>query len=472
MSDKLFDEFIKDKLKEHTAAVPADMWERIQRGKEKKGGIYWRRYLAIFLIMLITAGTVAYFRTSNFNDKVVAENIDGQQNGKPAIGNRTGARTEAATGVNNLKISDLSTKNAPSDNNAARVDVGDRGDNMNADDKAASRVIQKKFFTTEGRGSGRVTKSVDKTSSNPITPSFNNSSLSAENVAPLFETERAFKDRLSLLAMLNKDRNAFSFSTPDKLSFRPQSSVDCPTNKRGNRSIYVELFGSPDFAIKKTEANGRTNPDYVNSKDSTESRQVSYTVGLRLSKSIGENMLFKTGIQFSQINQKFTYRHENERTRTTVVTVRTIIRSPGDTIFVTDTSVIEQIGYRAKTSYNRYRSIDVPLILGYEFAGEDWKAQINGGAIINLSSWQQGEFLDTSYQATSFATTKEPIFKKKIGLGLYAGFSFIKSFGEKTDWFAEPYIRYNLSSITGDASPFNQRFHVAGINLGIRYKLK
>ena len=34
MTDKIFDDFIKNKLKDHSAPVPGDMWKRILEKKE------------------------------------------------------------------------------------------------------------------------------------------------------------------------------------------------------------------------------------------------------------------------------------------------------------------------------------------------------------------------------------------------------------------------------------------------------
>ena len=211
--------------------------------------------------------------------------------------------------------------------------------------------------------------------------------------------------------------------------------------------------------------------NYASRKDSTETMQLSFTAGMRLSKEIGDNMVLKTGLQYSQINERFNYRNENERNTTTVITVRTINNSDGTSSTVRDTSVVEQVGYRVKTTYNHYRSFDIPVLLGYEYAGEGWKASLNGGAVFNISSWQEGAFLDTSYAPVSFAKTKSPVFKSKTGISLFGSISLIKNISDRMDFFAEPYFRYSLNDRTTATSTFNQRFHTAGMLLGVRLRL-
>jgi len=245
--------------------------------------------------------------------------------------------------------------------------------------------------------------------------------------------------------------------------------TDCPSAFGDRKNDwFVEAYVSPDYAIKTTKG---LDDEYLRRKDSTESFRSAFTAGIRLSKNIGENLMLKTGLQFSQINEKFNLRTENERKQVTVITIRTIVRAPGDTLRISDTSTLEQIGYRVKTTFNRYRSLDIPVIIGYEWGNDNFRTSINTGLIFNLQSWQQGDMLDTTYNAVSFDKAGSQVFKKNIGLGIYASASFLKRISSNSEIFAEPYVRYNISNMTNTGSPFNQRFHVAGINIGLRYKI-
>jgi len=154
--------------------------------------------------------------------------------------------------------------------------------------------------------------------------------------------------------------------------------------------------------------------------------QIGYTAGIRLVKPLSKNILLKTGFQYSQMNQKYSYRNENEIKTTTVITTRSIIRSPGDTIIVTDTSSLQQIGYSVKTIHNRFRSIDIPLTLGYQFGNDDLSVGINAGVIFNVSSWYQGEILDTSLASVPMNKVSNEIYKSKLGMGLYSSISVLK----------------------------------------------
>ena len=101
--------------------------------------------------------------------------------------------------------------------------------------------------------------------------------------------------------------------------------VICPTDRKmRNPDWDLEIYSSPDYAFK-TVSNNTASQQYMNKKDSSEKSQIGYTVGFRIIKPINDHLLFKTGLQFSQINENFVYRSENEIKTTTVVTVRNII---------------------------------------------------------------------------------------------------------------------------------------------------
>ncbi|HEX8461542.1 MAG TPA: hypothetical protein VF623_08935, partial [Segetibacter sp.] len=236
------------------------------------------------------------------------------------------------------------------------------------------------------------------------------------------------------------------------------------------KPLYFELLVSPDYTIK-TAAKDINNEAFLSRKDSSETRQISFTTGFRISKSFGSHFLVKTGLQYSKINEKFSFRTENEKIQTNVIITRTLPNQAGNLITVADTSKIDQVGYRIKTTYNHYHRLDLPIILGYELANNNWKAAVNGGAIFNITSWQEGEIL-TPNQTYSFNKDTAGIFRKNVGVGLYLSFSYIKPIARRLDFFAEPYFRYNLSPMTNSTSAVKEKFHLAGVHFGIRFKLR
>jgi hypothetical protein len=232
----------------------------------------------------------------------------------------------------------------------------------------------------------------------------------------------------------------------------------------------LEVYISPDMPFK-TVTNNTASAQLLSTKDSSESLRPGFTAGFRIVKPLNDHFAIKTGLQYSQINERFTYRTENETRTTTVVSIRAIIRAPGDTLLVRDTSTLTQIGFKTNSVKNRYRSLDIPILASYQVGNDDLRFGITAGAIINLSSWYQGVILDSSLSAVALNKETNMVYKSNIGIGLYAGFSISKRISYATQLFFEPYLRYNLSNMTNPDASFNQRFSIGGLNMGLRFNL-
>jgi hypothetical protein len=247
--------------------------------------------------------------------------------------------------------------------------------------------------------------------------------------------------------------------------------IICPSDKNRNTDWFLEAYLSPDIAFRSI-TNNTASQAYLLRKDSSESMRVGYTAGIRLVKPITDNFLVKAGAQFTQMNQKYVYRTENEVKTITVVSTRTIIRAPGDTVIIRDTSVLQQIGFKNNTVINRFRTIDVPVMLGYQFGNEDLKIGVNAGVVFNMSSWYQGVMLDSSLATVPITKgSNNTIYKSNIGMGLIGSVSVVKKLGEDLHIFAEPYFRYNFSNMTTPNAPYNQKFSLGGIAVGVRLNL-
>jgi opacity protein-like surface antigen len=213
--------------------------------------------------------------------------------------------------------------------------------------------------------------------------------------------------------------------------------------------------------------------NYLQRIDSATKMNGGFTFGLRISKTISDNLLIKSGLQYTQRNEQFASKSDSIITTTSVVTVRTIVRGSGlsDTT-VRDTATVQQIGYRKRVTNNHYKSLEIPLLLSYENGNDKWHYAINGGIIANLTSWYQGETLDTSFQLVPLgAKNTNGFYKSNLNLSLYAGVSIIRNISNRLDIFAEPYFRYGISNTNTSTAGYSQRFNATGLTLGIRYKL-
>ncbi len=483
--DGQLDQFFGEKLGNYTAAVPAGLWEKIHPEEKDRKRVYWWRLPVaaslIFMVLLGGAmGAYFWFRPENKpgTSSVVAtpSSTDSKtQTGKPEaihpalppVADNTGS--EAAG-------KELSGSNLPAIKKAA----GNNKNNVPGSGPVSGSTVSipgnksavGNTIVSNGHQTPFIPSSVTREMSSRDIPMIINAgdssihSAAADIPFTLFTPANTIRSGLGRMQL-----NMHQELTDNHHASQFKSTVICPTDRGMNSDWLLEVYGSPDFAFRSLSNNSATS-QYLQKKDSSERMNVGFTAGVRIVKPITNNIWLKTGVQYTQMNERYIYRSENEIKTTTVVTVRTIIRAPGDTVVVSDTSVLQTAGYKNLSVTNRYRSIDIPLTVGYQFGneGDDIKVGINAGVIFNISSWYQGVILDTALAVVPL-TKSNMVYKSKLGLGLYAGLSISKQLGDDMQVFFEPYFRYNLSNMTTAQASYNQKFSLGGLSIGLRFNL-
>jgi hypothetical protein len=466
------DEIIKDKLNNYSSKVPDGLWEKIFADKERRPKFFWwfnadvRKY-AVAAVLLLLLGYTFYAANKK---SAMPVNATVQHETNSSIKNTPNNSVNPIDNANNNQTIDHNnTINTPS--SEINQSSNNFNNNLSSNKKTSVRIDQL----------NNTKVSFIKTQSLPFTENFNNevaengnkyqfntannSSVTANNFIPgkLIPFGVNLKDHTNPFPPINL-RNLLGIGMSD-----------CPS-ANGNRrnDWYIEVYASPDYTMKSITANSASSA-YLQKVDSSQTMNGGFTAGVRIAKNIGEDFMFKTGIQYSQVNELFNRKTVNEVRTTIVINSRTIVRPQGDTT-ISDTTSLTQIGYSIKKAVNQYRNIEIPLTLGYEFAKKDskWKLGLNGGVIVNIASWASGETLDTAYNVVPISTSKGSssgvVYKTKAGISLYASASVIREINKGVELFAEPYFRYGLSNTTTDAG-YSQRFNALGLSVGMRLKL-
>jgi hypothetical protein len=468
-----FDDFVKDMLHNHKSPVPNGLWDKIVAEKEtKKPIVYWwtdkRWYMVAAACLILICGTCFYMNNKT-NEVAAKSQIPSKQlNHNPSQPLKTDT------------IDNNTTLNVNNDNNekTSLNTVTNNTDDNNNDDNT-SNIIPNKVRNVDNKilHNKRIKKR------GIITDNYRHfaNSKGQQEALPFTQTDALTQDNSDNLVSKFEQANTVSLSklfnyytkdiTPLKLNNQNKIfGLDCPNYKPA--TWYLEAYGSADYTMKHVFAYGVSN-NYLQRIDSTTKMNGGFTFGLRVSKTISDNFLLKSGIQYTQRNEQFSSKSDSIITTTSVVTVRTIVRGGGlsDTT-VRDTATVQQIGYRKRITNNHYKSLEIPLLLSYENGNDQWHYAINGGIIANLTSWYNGETLDTSFQLVPLgAKNANGFYKSNLNLSLYAGVSIIRNISERLDVFAEPYFRYGISNTNTSVAGYNQRFNAVGLTFGIRFKL-
>lgn len=505
-----FDEYVHQKLYHHSAEVPSSIWDKIQSAitqpealpinpdqekKRRRRFLFWlpqefRVAASVLLILLI--GTVAAYlynyrfktdaaiepsapvqvkQSGSSNDPVSVPDNKLQQN-KPQNNLNLVGRDEAA---------EESRENSTKANESAETDISiESANRKNTEDKTVSWKLDRKNKTASFKERESVFPydqrlNINSQKKNAAAQTHLNTASETVLIASEPEEEDYQLTEKAGNAFIRPNKNTWQGNKHNVNAYQHASSfknvVICPTDRKmRNPDWDLEVYISPDMAFK-TISNNTATAQFLSRKDSSESMRPGFSAGFRIVKPLNDYLSLKTGLQYSQINERFTYKTENETRTTTVVTVRSIVRAPGDTLIVRDTSSLTQVGFKTNTVKNRFRSLDIPVLASVQFGNDNLKWGITAGAIVNISSWYEGVLLDSSLAAVGIGKDNGMMYKKNIGLGLYAGFNVTKRINYNTQIFFEPYLRYNLSNMTSPGTPFNQKFSIGGLAMGLRFNL-
>ncbi|MEO7311524.1 MAG: hypothetical protein ABIX01_14065 [Chitinophagaceae bacterium] len=472
-----FDSAIRNSLTKSESPVPAGMWNRIIREKDRRRPLAWW-WAAAVLFLFIGGCCLYYYQHQQGKELTVA----GVQNGHKTITKPSGTETENSglptPASNNTRTDNelaATLPSIPTDNSVQSFSYNKRGENKDAfypPDRAnriaagaknnALKGSQKNdLLGKEGQNGEADELILHKGTENNISGKMN---LDGSTDASYIQ----YALRQLIRSLASKKVVPLQLLEAN----RKNPEIPCPLNGDEPRNDwYLDAYTSPMVVFKKL-TDKIPGKNVQSGMDSTLHKQISFNAGINLVKNIGAHFLVKAGIQYNQVNELFRHTRVNEIKLITTVTIRTVILSPGDTIYIRDTSVIQQIGTAVKQTQNRYKSWDLPLILGFEFGGKDLRLNANIGIIGNINSRYQGDMLDTTQQIINIANYKTAgVYKTNIGLGVYAGLSVVKAIGDKMDLLVEPHARFNLGNTTTDAAWFNQKNIIPGLSVGVRYKL-
>lgn len=456
-NNQLFDEQIKDQLGNYSPPVDPRIWNNIVAGRERnKPAGFWymvlhNRNILLFAALLIAGGTGALYIIKKWNapDKTTsASNVTPTQE---ITASNTPVSPLNITPVNITSGDPASTLTPTS--NAILQDMNSPVSDLRTNDAGG-------FFPAPVSR-----RSAGNTAVNTIDGSLAEFSNTGLNVTVPEETITGG----TLLGRLNYlgDRiEASKKATELSLRLSPFGfQPGCPTmekNASGNKK-YFEIYGGIDYAIRSLKDTG--NSAYLQKRKESTRFTSAYSAGMRYTRVFNNSMSVRVGVNYSQINEKFTYSQGG------LIQITYIIDANGDT-----TGSYITTGTRYKTTHNKYRSIDIPLVVGYELGNGRLHANINAGAVINVYSWQRGEVLDTSFRPVNISTGKgsSPYqFKTNAGVGFVGAVSVYYKLNDKFHVMVEPYYRHNFSPMNKDENlTIKQKYNTIGVRAGIRLDLR
>lgn len=477
-----FDQFFKKKMEEYSPPVPEHIWANIMAEKDKRRPVAFlfkflnrRNMLLAAAMLLFIAGSIFTFMhtgkkeinqtTNNLETKNSIDDNTNTPHTTSTLNNKTIGKETATS-----EDKSLSTINAKNKNNTVKEKTIAGADEAS---KAINRISKDKeepvSVVANNGNQYDGAKSIKRKAR--LKSSFNSAIADEESTtSKLPAAEKNNASEFILFKMLyhpEKSKAAYTLQSKVSSNFLLPPCPEIERNAAGNKD-YIEFYVGPDFAKKTyTATPDSASITLMQKRKASTSFSSAFSAGVRYTRVFSNGVSIRGGINFSQINEKFTYVQSN------IVQVTYIIDpATGDTTgsYITN-------GSRYKTTYNHYRTIDVPVVFGFETGNGKIHANLNAGMVFNIRSWQNGETigLDSTSQPIIINTGKGNAayqYKTNIGAGFITAASIYYKLNDRFHLLAEPYWRYNFSPISNELISLQEKYSTIGLKLGLRMDLQ
>ena len=479
MSNQQFDDHIKGQLSSSSPDVPPHIWEAIvAKQRDRRPGflvsLFHRRNLMILLCILLAGGSGAWLLNNVFSSSADEKKITGTTINKTQTpdNNNTTTTEPSTTTTNNSTPIDNDVINVVDKNYSSPTIITNQRSTSNEPSSNRSSLTRSSRTNIQ-----TYPATADESEKNKYTSYSKNTITKKTNAVTkvgIKEESENDADAVALneLPVGGTLLGRLTYGIPEKETFK---TTDAGLNKRNSPNVtlpkcpieknisgnkkYFEIYGSYDYGLRSLK-DSNSNSAYLQKRKESTTFTSAYSAGLRYTKVFNNSMSVRGGVNFSQINEKFTFIQGN------IIQVIYIIDANGDTTGSYTTS-----GTRYKTTHNKYRTIDIPLMIGYEMGNGRLHTNINVGPVINIYSWQRGEVLDANGQPVSITTGKSNSpygFKTNAGIGFMGAVSVYYKMTEKLHILAEPYFRYNFNQMNKENITFKQKYNTIGVRLGVR----
>jgi hypothetical protein len=251
----------------------------------------------------------------------------------------------------------------------------------------------------------------------------------------------------------------------------------CPTFRAkrrgmGEKSFYIDAFVAPEYVMRSFTKKLPESEKLLAARDSIEKTQYAVSTGIRGSLVFGNGLAVRLGAVYNQINERARFDSLGTGAITTTYKVNVLANGLLDTVSIT---TLTTDGIFRKTRHNRYRSIDIPLQIGYEMPLKNgWRLGINGGVNFNITAWQKADIVGENLRQLSVSSgINQPnaVFNTRLGMSVLGSVAAYKELTNGLQLVLEPSIRLGLQPITRGDYALKQQYTTAGLIVGLRFRL-
>ena len=504
------DKIFQSKLENHTADYAPQTWDKIQaRLKQQKTKPRNPPWLWMSLAAVAVLGILYLLEPSDDGERSVTLSGNAIANtvaSNDASKKKAAVTTYIETSSNEASLSSIASNQVISNSNAQKetgqelinydnqlnnsisVSAGSNENQLKANSRSIARSAMNKFTIDSSKPSETINTSNSKIINTntsmlkeaSVRVNANRAQTEVVNAAVGLRTGDVLKTAVSKqldirpLRTIGVSSFTMLFSEGEDADVELSKSMmddfrqDCPSFVTDRTGVYLDFYVSHELPFSSLTAKNQELNSYQELRSSSEGPTYSFSAGARLTLMLPNGLGLKTGLNYSQVNEKFSYVDPESDLVKEVITITTV-----GGIEVRDTNIIIIPGIRDVVSTNKYRSFDIPLLLSYEWdVRERTYMTVNGGIYLNLLFKESGKILDPSGEVIGLKDTSGDqlaIFKNNIGLSLFGSVGLHYRWNSNIDFILEPNVRMLVKSATVEGYSLEHKWITGGLITGMRY---
>lgn len=469
------DRMFKKKLARYEMQPSEQVWENIARhldGEKRRpfllGG--WSQWMWTLVFLGLLGGLFAWwFWHKHQQNKASKHPMDLPYQFEQS---KEGSWSQLSQSAQDAKTKNLST-------NASMVKIEEKANVQNQSSFSSNHKFRKASvnsfqdsnkFSQESIQRGQAEESLNavKTSADPIVVGATGPSTQSKADTYIVSSDPGFLPESIIHQTSNKTAPIPSLQTTLKSETHQKQltkmAEGCNVYKNEKTHFFIDAYYAPEISNRSLTVTDPAMLTYAEKRANSEKPILSYSMGLRGSVIFSSGLAFRSGLLYSNNKERFDYVKETQ--------IITIERKDKDGNVI---GIETQINEIMDHSYNNYRQIDIPFILGYERDLKDFILSLNTGIGFNLSSSQSGKIYQpdqkTIYNLNNSGEGTQQVFKHRAGMSFLASVGLNYKYNERIMLMLEPSARVYFKSQTADDYPIKQKYSFFGINAGIRYRI-
>lgn len=478
------DEFFSQRLANSSASVPDDMWNRIAKQRQKpdpyKKIIGWTT-----LGMLVTGMLIfAWFSfgspptLGNFPvDTTTTETITTK--GVAASPNQSEIDPQVVSSTINHQASETQqqvqhplTATASLPNNSSVQTVSNTTIASSQEMTALPRTSSSESNIAQAVNTSTAALPTNEQPSTETTELLTSDIVDIADNDKLNEEESAINriagphQRVNMGKVAQLPNRLFQLNDEPNIKLFANHAPRCADFANPFFHLDAEFLAGPAYASQMLMAKTNESIPHLQQRKDSETSSLSSTTGIRLAATSNTGLGLRSGLSYTQINEKFTH-HVGSKIEISVEF------DPNGQVIRRDTIYTE--AYDEEYT-NRLKFVEIPLLLGYEQKVGKFRIGVNAGAYLNLVFDAKGTVLSPATEepipfGQEGDLNKLPIFERSATAAWYGGLSFAYNLHSRYSLLAEPYFKTYPRALSSNGYDLSQNYWMTGLQLGLRMRL-